>query len=91
MRNKLMIGTLAAFAGIALACGSGGTDTNSPGAQDAASSAAATKPAKARTTKPASAEEQNAVRSAQSYLETGAFSRKGLIGSCPRTPVTATR
>ena len=31
------------------------------------------------TAKPVSAEQQNAVRSAQSYLETGAFSRKRLI------------
>jgi hypothetical protein len=85
MRTKLMIGTFAALAGIALACSSGGTDTKSSGAQDTATSTAATKsPAvkpttKAPTTKPASVEEQNAIRSAQSYLETGAFSRKGLI------------
>ena len=33
----------------------------------------------APTAKPVSAEEQNAIRSAQSYLEFSAFSRKGLI------------
>ena len=37
----------------------------------------ASKPA---TAKPVSAEQQNAVRSARSYLTTGAFSRTGLIG-----------
>jgi hypothetical protein len=85
MRNKLMIGAFAVFAGVALACSSGGTDTKSPGAQDAATSAVATKPSavepttKVPTTKPVSVEEQNAVRSAQNYLDTGAFSCKGLI------------
>jgi hypothetical protein len=34
---------------------------------------------KAPTAKPVSAEEQNAIRSAQSYLQFTAFSRKGLI------------
>jgi hypothetical protein len=56
------------------------TTTQPPTATPTTKAAPVVKPTtKAPTAKPLSAEEQNAIRSAQGYLEFTAFSRKGLI------------
>jgi Host cell surface-exposed lipoprotein len=83
--RRALVVVLAAFVCVGIASGCGGDDTSSPAAQETTTKEAAPQPPPPPPPpeEPKKAEEtvsqQNARESAESYLDTSAFSREGLI------------